>query len=293
MDAVKHKMDQLVKDKLELIKVAKSYESVLSDYDAKCSNLEKSIRTVEKDIATHEDALDQSLTDFISAQEKLEVAHKIASDSELDANALARKIQLLAKEQETVDSRYKETVAKISEFESTYAVHEAERKKMEQKSFAVEEKLELMVTQLEEANVIAEEADRKFEDVQRKANIVKSDLERMIEKAEDFEAKIIEFEDELRDKNNALRKMEDICGKNADQEDELDNQQRSLVERLKVAETNAEFGERTVDKLESTIDGIQDRLFEEKVRYREISVKLDFTLREMMKIAEEAHECDE
>ena len=87
--------------------------------------------------------------------------------------------------------------------------------------------------------------------------------------------------------------MEEKCSKNADKEDDLDNEERSLVDKLKVAETNAEFGERTVDKLESTIDGIQDRLFEEKVRYREISVKLDFTLREMMKIAEEAHECDE
>jgi chromosome segregation ATPase len=293
MDAVKIKMDQLVKDKLELIKVAKNYEGELKDFEAKCSGLDKNIRVVEKEIANHEDALDTCLTDFISAQEKLDQALKIASDSELNANALTRKIKLIEEEQVRVDERYRECIAKVSDHEATYAINEAERKKFEQKSFAVEEKLELMVTQLEEANVIAEESDRKFEDVQRKANIVKSDLERMVEKAEDSEQKIVEFEDELRDKNNALRKLEDICAKNADKEDQLDNEQRSLVERLKVADTNAEFGERTVDKLESTIDGIQDRLFEEKTTYRNLSIKLDSTLRDMMKIAEEAHDCEE
>jgi len=294
MDAVKIKMDQLVKDKLELIKQAKSFEDGIKDFESKCAISEKGIRVVEKEIANFEDELDKTLTDYISAQEKLEDALKIASDSELDANALRRKIKLIEEDQIRVDERYRETIAKVSEFESTFSIHEGERKKGETKSFAVEEKLELMTTQLEEANVIAEEADRKFEDVQRKSNVVKSDLDRMVEKAEDFEQQIGEFEEELHDKTSSLRKMEEQCGKNADKEDQLDNEQRSLVERLKIAETNAEFGERTVEKLENTIDNIQDGLYDEKTSYRNLSVKLDSTLRDMMKIAEEAaHECEE
>jgi len=292
MDAVKIKMDQLVKDKVELLKQAKGFELEIKDFETKCSVSEKAVRVVEKEIANFEDELDKTLTDYISAQENLEDALKIASDSELDANALRRKIKLIEEDQLRIEERYKETVSKLSEFESTYAVNEAERKKFETKSFAVEEKLELMTTQLEEANVIAEESDRKFEDVQRKANIVKGDLERMVEKAEDFEQQIGITETELSEKNNALRKMEDRCGRNADKEDKLDNEQRNLVERLKLAETNAEFGERTVEKLENTIDGIQDKLFEEKTMYRNISIKLDSTLREMMKMAEEGHDCE-
>lgn len=292
MEAVKNKMDALVKDKLELIKVSNACETELKDYDTKCGVSEKAIRAVEKDIAASEDNLDKTLTEFIAAQERLDEAQKIASDAELDANALTRKIKLLQEENLRVDERYKETIAKLSEFEAALAENEGQRKKFETKSFATEEKLELMTTQLEEASVIAEEADRKYEDVARKANIVKSDLERITEKAEDSEIKITEFDDELREKNSSLRKMEDKCGKNADKEDSLDNEQRSLVERLKIAETNAEFGERTVDKLESTIDGIQDRLFEEKTTYKNLSMNLDMTLRDMMKMAEQGHECD-
>lgn len=286
------KMDALVKDKLELIKEAQNFELEIKDFEAKCSVSDKAIRKEEKAIANLEDELDTCLTNYISATEKLETAQAIATCSELDVNALERKIKLVEEEQKRVDERYKETIAKVSEYEKSLEDNERERKKFETKSFAIEEKLELMVTELEEATRIAEEADRKYEEVLRKHKVVEGDLERMTEKAEDFEAKIGDFETELTDTSGKLRKMEGICGDNADREDELDNEQRSLIEKLKIAETNAEFGERTVEKLERTIDNIQEALYEEKVTYRDINVKLDTTLRDMMQIAEDKHNCE-
>jgi len=292
MDAVKLKMDAMVKEKVELLKVAANYEVEIKDLEAKCQTSEKGIRTLEKAINNTEDELDTCLTNYISAQEKLENAQAVATTSELDASALTRKIKLIEEESKRVEDRYKETIAKVSEYEKTFEDNERERKKFETKSFAVEEKLELMVSELEEATRIAEEADRKYEEVLRKHKVVEGDLERMTEKAEDFETKIQEYENELNETSANLRKMEDVCGKNADREDELDNEQRSLIEKLKIADTNAEFGERTVEKLERTIDGIQESLYEEKIAYRDLSCKLDTTLRDMMQIAESAHDCE-
>jgi len=291
MEAIKLKMDALVKDKVELIKVAQSHESEISSFEAKCKSLENDIRIKEKAIAHAEDDLDKTLTEYINHQEKLDAATDVASHAELEVNALNRKIKLLEQEAAGVEERYKTTIASLSEYEKSLEDNERERKIHETKSFATEEKLELMVSQLEEATNIAEEADRKYEEVLRKAKVVEADLERINEKAEDFESKIQEYEQELQENSDALRKMEVICSKNADKEDDYDNEQRSLVDKLKVAETNAEFGERTVEKLERTIDGIQEALFEEKMNYRDISVKLDNTLRDMMTIAEEGHDC--
>jgi len=286
-------MDALVKDKLELIKAAGMSEETTKDFEGKCRESEKHIRTLEKAIANTEDNLDTTLTNYISATEKLEIAQATATASELDVSALNRKIKLIEEESARVEERYKETIAKLSEYEKTYEDNERERKRFETKSFAVEEKLELMVSELDEATRIAEEADRKYEEVLRKSKVVEGDLERMTEKAEDFEVKIQDFEAELSEKSNSLRKMEEICGNNADREDELDNEQRSLIDKLKIADTNAEFGERTVEKLERTIDGIQESLYEEKLNYRNLSCKLDTTLRDMMTIAEGAgHDCD-
>merc|ERR1712088_58262 len=292
MDAIKLKMDALVKDKVELLKAAAGQDEETKIFEARCRESENAIRKLEKAIANTEDELDTTLTNYISATEQLETAQATATASELDVNALERKIKLVQEESQRVDERYKETIAKLSEYEKSLEENERERKKFETKSFAVEEKLELMVSELEEATRIAEEADRKYEEVLRKAKVVEDDLERMTEKAEDFENKIADYEQELSTTSGQLREMEDICGKNADREDELDNEQRSLVDKLKVADTNAEFGERTVEKLERTIDGIQESLYEEKVAYRNLSQKLDTTLREIMTIAEEAHDCE-
>ena len=45
---------------------------------------------------------------------------------------------------------------------------------------------------------------------------------------------------------------------------------------------SAEFAERSVDKLEATIDGLLEALMNEKVNYRNLSEKLDKTLNDMM-----------
>merc|ERR1712173_336652 len=124
---------------------------------------------------------------------------------------------------------------------------------------SIEEKLELMGAQLEEATGIAEESENKVKD----------------------------SEMQISEHNEQLKKMEDLCGKNAEKEDNYDNTVRSLSEKLKNSETGAEFGERTVEKLERTIDTLQEQLYQEKLAFKELSMKLDKTLQDMMHLAEE------
>jgi len=78
--------------------------------------------------------------------------------------------------------------------------------------------------------------------------------------------------------------MEEQAGKNTEQEDKYEDEERDLTERLKNEETRAEFAERSVEKLESTIDHLQEGLFTEKTNFIELSKKLDETLNDMMAI---------
>merc|ERR1712066_64904 len=105
--------------------------------------------------------------------------------------------------------------------------------------------------------------------------IVEGDLERMVDKSEEFEAKVKDTEMQISENNEQLKKMEDLCARNAEKEDNYDNQVRTLSEKLKNAETAAEFGERTIDTL-------QEQLYNEKVAFKELSLKLDKTLQDMM-----------
>merc|ERR1712178_122011 len=122
------------------------------------------------------------------------------------------------------------------------------------------------------------------DDIERKLRIVETDLERVSDKAEEFESKASEFESRLEADRNTLKQLEEDACKNGEKEDQLDSEVVRLTEELKNMETRAEFGERTVEKLEQQVDNITDSLYQEKVAFNEMSKKLDQTLNDMMNI---------
>merc|ERR1739847_134343 len=148
----------------------------------------------------------------------------------------------------------------------------------EARSFAAEESLEQMESQLDEANEVAKMSNQKFEDAGRKLKVVEGDLERIIERADEFEAQV-------REQESKVKETEAITVKNAEEEEKFENKIVHLQEEFKTSDTRAEFAERSVDKLESTIDGLLEALMNEKMNYRNISEKLDKTLNDMMSMS--------
>ena len=72
-----------------------------------------------------------------------------------------------------------------------------------------------MESQLEEAQQIALTANHKYEDSERKFKIVMNDLERIIERAEEFEGKNKFFYGDFRIKEIHLKFQKKPMGKNA------------------------------------------------------------------------------
>lgn len=85
--------------------------------------------------------------------------------------------------------RLQENIEKCKAIEASGQENEDARKAGEARSFAAEESLEQMETQLEEANEVAKISNQKFEDASRKLKVVEGDCERVIERAEEFETK--------------------------------------------------------------------------------------------------------
>uniref|UniRef100_A0A671NUJ5 Tropomyosin alpha-1 chain-like n=2 Tax=Sinocyclocheilus anshuiensis TaxID=1608454 RepID=A0A671NUJ5_9TELE len=81
-------------------------------------------------------------------------------------------------------------------------------KVIENRALKDEEKMEIQEIQLKEAKHIAEEADRKYEEVARKLVIVEAELERTEERAELNEGKCAELEEELKTVTNNLKSLE-------------------------------------------------------------------------------------
>jgi len=282
MESIKNKMEELVKQKDDATKLAEELEGGIKENKDKATDFDKKINEFERQISTLEADLDDHMTKTISAHEHLESAQKTAADAELQASALVRQIQLLEEAGNRVNERLTEVMDKLPEIEKSFEENERARKVLEANSFQNEEKSEIQEIQLQEATQIAEESGRKYEEVTRKLRMVENDLERVVDRAEEFEKKIQETESTLQSSNAKLKELEDLAQANGAKEDTYEEEVRVKTFDLNNQDQRAEFAERTVDKLESTIDNLTEQLYQEKCNYRDLSVKLDTTLNDMM-----------
>merc|ERR1712150_97720 len=131
---------------------------------------------------------------------------------------------------------------------------------------------------------MGEEAEQKSEGIDRKLRMIETEFERIIDRAEQFEGKCHDHEVQIKQSNDRMRELEEITTKNNEAEDGYDKQIGTLMENFNREEARAEFGERTVEKLEKTIDGLDDSLYHEKKYFQEISIKIDAMLGDMKAI---------
>ncbi|XP_037083624.1 tropomyosin isoform X7 [Pollicipes pollicipes] len=155
------------------------------------------------------------------------------------------------------------------------------RKVLENRSLSDEERMDALENQLKEARFLAEEADRKYDEVARKLAMVEADLERAEERAETGESKIVELEEELRVVGNNLKSLEVSEEKASQREDMFQKLQHDSEIRWKEAEARAEFAERSVQKLQKEVDRLEDDLVHEKEKFKSVSDELDTTFSEM------------
>ena len=84
-------------------------------------------------------------------------------------------------------------------------------------------------------------------------------------------------EEELRQLQDKVRDDDQIVADNSVKEDESETKVKKLQEEFKLADTRAEFAERSVDKLKSTIDDLINSLNQEKLTFRENYEKISTT----------------
>ncbi|XP_043665073.1 calponin homology domain-containing protein DDB_G0272472 isoform X3 [Vespula pensylvanica] len=216
--------------------------------------------------------------------------------AESEVAALNRRIQLLEEDLERSEERLATATAKLAEASQAADESERARKILENRSLADEERMDALENQLKEARFLAEEADKKYDEVARKLAMVEADLERAEERAEAGESKIVELEEELRVVGNNLKSLEVSEEKANQREEEYKNQIKTLTTRLKEAtqreetfegqvkildsqlkeaEARAEFAERSVQKLQKEVDRLEDEMVTEKEKFKEIGDGLD------------------
>merc|ERR1712086_687857 len=97
------------------------------------------------------------------------------------------------------------------------------------------------------------------------------------EGADAGESKIVDLEEELKVIGENLKALEVAEEKAQQREEEYKRQIKNLSERLKTAESRAEYGEKTVQKLNLRIDNIMGDLVQEKTKTQTVNDELDQT----------------
>merc|ERR1712126_775264 len=97
------------------------------------------------------------------------------------------------------------------------------------------------------------------------------------ERAEGGESKIVDLEEELRVIGGNLKALEVAEEKAQQREEEYKKQIKILMDRLKSAEGRAEYGEKTVQKLNLRIDSIISDLVTEKMKTQNVNDEVDQT----------------
>ncbi|XP_063627379.1 tropomyosin isoform X13 [Cydia splendana] len=201
--------------------------------------------------------------------------------AESEVAALNRRIQLLEEDLERSEERLATATAKLAEASQAADESERARKVLENKSLTDEERMDALENQLKEARFLAEEADKKYDEVARKLAMVEADLERAEERAETGESKIVELEEELRVVGNNLKSLEVSEEKANQREEEYKNQIKTLTTRLKEAEARAEFAERSVQKLQKEVDRLEDDLVAEREKSKLLQEEMEATLHDI------------
>ncbi|XP_011250583.1 tropomyosin isoform X3 [Camponotus floridanus] len=201
--------------------------------------------------------------------------------AESEVAALNRRIQLLEEDLERSEERLATATAKLAEASQAADESERIRKALENRTNMEDDRVSLLEQQLAQAKLIAEEADKKYEEVARKLAMVEADLERAEERAEAGESKIVELEEELRVVGNNLKSLEVSEEKANQREEEYKNQIKTLTTRLKEAEARAEFAERSVQKLQKEVDRLEDDLTAEREKNKMLQEEMEATLHDI------------
>jgi len=281
MDSIKKKMASMKNEKDQAIERAEANEQRAVELEEAIKSAEEDHNSLLKKITALDLEVDKASEQLTDVTTKLEAANKQSADSELEISALQRRVYLITEDHAKTEERLKAITEQLTEKSKQADESENGRKKFESLGFENDEKIALLEKQLAEALLIAADADKRFDETNRRLAIMEVDLERTEDRAEAAETKILELEEELKVVGNNMKALEISEQEAIQREESYAEQIKECTTRLKEAEIRADMGERTLTKLQNEVDRLEEELMEEKDKYKDMSDELEQTLNDL------------
>merc|ERR1711942_94948 len=228
-----------------------------------------------------ETELDLTTEKLAIATLQLEEKEKLLADTELEMNALNRRVSGLEEALEITETKMVQAVSKLDKSASASVDSERAKKVFQCKAEEDDKRIAGLEKELKEARDKAEAADATYDEASKKLAQCEADLEKAEERADVGETKIIELEEELRVVANNLKSLE-VAEEKANQREKTYKEQiKTLTTKLNQAVARAEFAEKSVMKLQKEVDRLEDELVTEQEKYKAITEELEQTFAEM------------
>merc|ERR1712001_77052 len=231
-------------------------------------------RTLEIDLDKYGEKLEKQ----VFAQEGKE-AQVVAAEAEF--NRLNRRVQELEEDLEITEAKYATAIQKYDKAATEADDSDRMAKVLANRATEDEAKMKNLADELASAQKRAEEADRQYDESQKKMQLAEASLEVNGERADVSEFKIIELEEELKVVANNLKSLEVSEDKANQRESFYKSEIKRRTTKLKQSETRSEFAERSVVKLQKEVDRLEDELVNEQDKFKAITEELDATFAEM------------
>merc|ERR1712137_1489860 len=155
------------------------------------------------------------------------------------------------------------------------------RKVLESRCALDAERIKKLEQQLQEAQMIAEDSDKKYDQVSQKLSALEVEAERADDRLSDDQARIMELTEEYKVVADNMKSLEASEAVALAKEESFEEIIRDLTQRLKDAETRASEGEKQVSDLSKDIETNEKELSAWMDKHAAIYRELETTYNEM------------
>merc|ERR1711934_1201988 len=216
------------------------------------------------------------------ANATLEEKSIMFQDKEGELSALSRRIMLLEGEANNADLKLANTTMELA-LESKRADKVIKVvNALNSKAMTAEVEIEDLCKSEKEAKFIAADSEKKFDEISRRLGVVEEELRKAEERANSNQKKVETIDEELKVVGENMKALEVAEEKSFAREEKFKEQILLLLNRLKIADARAEYGEMNITKLNQRIDGIEDDIIRAKVKSSHVGGEMNDTFMDIL-----------
>jgi len=282
MDSIRKKMQSLKYETDGMIRASEDQDIVCREANEKAEQCECDIRDYSKKISKLESAYEETFEALQKASSSLLEKDKEMVEKEQDLSALSRRVQLL--DDELLKAEIQLAKATLSVGQESKRADKVIKtvNQLNSKAMNAEVEIEELGKSEKEAKFMLADAEKKYDEISRRLGVMEEELRRTIERADNNQKKVENIDEELRIVGENMKSLEVSEEKALQREEKYKDQIAQLMNRLKLADGRAEYGEMNITKLNQRIDGIEDDIIREKMKEHHLSDEMDDTFKDIM-----------